>query len=203
MAKKYKYQSKRKASENKDPRRWIWFSIGGSILVALGLVSAIWYDSATQPEYNPDVVFQTSDGRNHVQPGSQIEYSNYPPSSGDHYGSSLAWGVYDQPVDEGFWLHSMEHGGIVMLYNCEDDCTDLKTEMEDFYDSAPSNRCFEKRLIVMPYDRGMETPITILAWQHRLDLEEFDRRQIVDFYRIYEEMGPEALPCGVNGDVRM
>ncbi len=201
MAKKY---TNRKKTETVSRfNKPLWFGVGGIVLLVAGLGAALWYDTISEPIYNPNIIFEISDGRNHVQPGTPIEYSNHPPSSGDHYSSSLAWGIYDEPIDEGYWLHSMEHGGVVVLYSCEEDCAEVRSELEAFYNNAPFNRCNEARLIVMPYEGDMESKITALAWQQRLNLDEFDDRQLTDFYRVYEEMGPEALPCGVNGDFRM
>ncbi len=205
MAKKYTSRRRAAAQESEAPNRTLYYVIGGIAAVALLIVGALVYDSSTTPSVNPNTQFQTSAGRDHVEPGTPLTFTSYPPTSGAHYADSLAWGKYNETVDEGFWVHSMEHGGIVVLYNCEltDNCADLKAEAESFFDDAPFNSCPESRVIVMPYAQGMTTPLTVLAWQHRLDLEEYDYRQMVDFYRIHEENGPEVLPCGVNGSVNM
>ncbi len=59
------------------------------------------------------------DGRNHVAEGSKVDYKFNPPTSGDHYPSWIAKGFYDIPRIDGNLVHSLEHGFIVIWYNCE------------------------------------------------------------------------------------
>ena len=82
----------------------------------------------------------------HVQPNQQGKYSHYPPSSGVHYGTYLNWGIYSDDVPPELWVHSLEHGGIVILYNCakSDDCTKTKQALKNFYNAAPPDPTFKK-----------------------------------------------------------
>ena len=42
------------------------------------------------------------------------------PASGNHWGAWAAWGtVYEAPVLRGFYLHNLEHGGLILSYGCE------------------------------------------------------------------------------------
>ncbi len=201
MAKKYTRRNP--AQDTNNTKRTLYLVIGGIVLLLGGLAAAILYDRSTTPSINPDTQFQTSQGRDHVDPGIPLEFALQPPTSGNHFANSLAWGVYSELINPGYWVHSLEHGGIVLLYNCTDlsadACEDLRDDAESFYGDAPFNGCAENRVIVMPYSQGMETPVTVLAWQQRLDLDDYNYRDLVDFYRLYEEQGPEALPCGANG----
>ncbi|HUN23451.1 MAG TPA: DUF3105 domain-containing protein [Anaerolineales bacterium] len=138
------------------------------------------------------------EGRSHVVAGSPLAFNNYPPTSGTHYESSMPWGVYEETQLEGYWVHNLEHGGVVLLYNCPEGCPELKQDLEDFYSNAALNGCSENRVIVMPYSEGMKTPITLLAWRRRLDLEQYDRKKIEKFYVRYEENGPENIPCNAG-----
>jgi hypothetical protein len=138
------------------------------------------------------------EGRSHVVAGSPLAFQKYPPTSGTHYETSMPWGVYEETQPEGYWVHNLEHGGVVLLYNCPEGCPELKEDLENFYNKAPINRCSENRVIVMPYSESMTTPITILAWRRRLNLEQYDRKQIEKFYVRYEENGPENIPCNAG-----
>src|SRR3989338_2607886 len=40
-------------------------------------------------------------------------------TSGDHYEDWTKAGVYDSPKDDGNLIHSMEHGYVILSYNCE------------------------------------------------------------------------------------
>ena len=44
------------------------------------------------------------------------DWNSFPPTSGKHYENWAPFGVYDEPVDDGFAVHNMEHGGVVVWY---------------------------------------------------------------------------------------
>ena len=56
----------------------------------------------------------------HVAECSLVEYSSNPPTSGPHYGFWAEFGIYDQAIPRGFWVHAMEHGAVVVAYSCTD-----------------------------------------------------------------------------------
>lgn len=58
-------------------------------------------------------------GREHVPIGENIEYNSNPPTSGKHYADWIRSGVYESPKDDRNLVHSLEHGYIIMSYNCE------------------------------------------------------------------------------------
>lgn len=56
---------------------------------------------------------------NHVPVGTVITtWDSNPPSSGDHYPVWAAFQAYATPVPRGYYVHDLEHGAIVLLYNC-------------------------------------------------------------------------------------
>ena len=58
-------------------------------------------------------------GRNHVTDIYGIEYSSNPPSSGPHFPVWAKPGIYDRFISNGYLIHSMEHGYIVIWYDCD------------------------------------------------------------------------------------
>src|SRR3990167_11355106 len=58
-------------------------------------------------------------GRNHVPEGTVVEYNSTPPTSGPHYEQWEKPGVYDRMLPDGRLIHSLEHGYIVISYNCD------------------------------------------------------------------------------------
>lgn len=58
-------------------------------------------------------------GRDHVNDISEITYNSDPPTSGTHFPAWAKKGVYDRVVSDGYLLHSLEHGYIVISYDCE------------------------------------------------------------------------------------
>lgn len=58
-------------------------------------------------------------GREHVTDISDIAYNTNPPTSGSHFPIWAKKGVYDRAISDGYFLHSLEHGYVVISYNCE------------------------------------------------------------------------------------
>lgn len=158
-----------------------------------------------RPAPNPNEQIIPDEGAGHVAEGSPLTYQHYPPSSGTHYGTWAELRFHDEPVSEGYWIHNLEHGEVVLLYNCPTDCPDLKAKIRAVMAKAPGRRCSLRRVMAAPYSRGMSTPISLVAWVgngsgqgiegRQLDLAEFDEQAILNFYKTYEDAGPEDIPC--------
>ena len=61
----------------------------------------------------------------HVAPPTRVTYEHNPPTSGCHYNlgygkAPVSAGVYSTHIDAEYWVHNLEHGYIVVLYNCGD-----------------------------------------------------------------------------------
>jgi hypothetical protein len=135
------------------------------------------------------------EGFQHAPDGAEITYEHYPPSSGTHYRFAAAWGVYDEPVSEGMFVHNLEHGGIVILYNCPADCSELEQQLRDFYANAPPEDQFNQvKILITPYERELPTPIVALAWGHQLNLNRFDEARLLEWYLRFVNQGPELVP---------
>ncbi len=57
-------------------------------------------------------------GRNHIKIIQGITYNSNPPTSGNHFELWAKRGVYPYEVSDGYLIHSLEHGYIVISYNC-------------------------------------------------------------------------------------
>ncbi len=62
---------------------------------------------------------QLQPGRDHHPEGTKYVYNFNPPTSGDHYPSWITKGVYDTPREDGYLVHSLEHGYVIIWYDCE------------------------------------------------------------------------------------
>ena len=134
------------------------------------------------------------EGRTHVNQGSPLEYKSDPPASGTHYPTWIRSGIYAEPQETGNWVHSLEHGYIVILYNCPGDCPGLQEQLKQFYEAAPkSSRYGYQKLVIAPYPT-LSHPLAALAWDHILDLDQFDAGQLSSFYQAYMDHGPEDAP---------
>lgn len=57
-------------------------------------------------------------GRKHVPEGEIVEYNSNPPTSGPHDEQWEKAGIYDQPLKDEKLVHSLEHGYVIISYNC-------------------------------------------------------------------------------------
>lgn len=57
----------------------------------------------------------------HVSEESELDFASFPPSSGTHYGDWAPFGQFDEPVDDGFVVHNLEHGGVAVWLGSEVD----------------------------------------------------------------------------------
>lgn len=58
-------------------------------------------------------------GREHVTDISNVVYNSNPPTSGPHFAAWAKAGQYDEEISDGYLLHSLEHGYVILSYDCE------------------------------------------------------------------------------------
>lgn len=110
-------------------------------------------------------------GSNHVAECSVLRHASNPPSGGDHYDSWAAFRRYDVVVPRGFWVHSLEHGAVVIAHNC-DDCADEIAAASALIDELPEDplcaRGPARRRVLMTPDPLLDVPWAIAAWRFTL-----------------------------------
>jgi len=92
----------------------IIFSVVG--VLALGGFLAWLFMASNQPLPGTKVADL---GREHITDISDFEYNSNPPTSGSHFPVWAKKGVYDRVLSDGHLIHSLEHGYVVISYNCD------------------------------------------------------------------------------------
>ncbi len=95
--------------------------------------------AATQPEANEDLTdalgddakaltdsgctFGTYDLEDpeHVDTDEDLKSETFPPTSGRHLSDWAPFGLYEEPVDDGYVVHNLEHGGVAVWLGTEVD----------------------------------------------------------------------------------
>jgi hypothetical protein len=141
------------------------------------------------------------EGRTHVDPSTTPTYKFYPPASGPHYS---AQGIAPVPwqtigtLQEGQYIHNLEHGGIAILYDCPSgtNCTALKSSLENYVKNlAPIEPQFkEVKVVLSPYSRGMQKKVALVAWDYIEFLDGYDQAEITRFYENHVNQAPEQIP---------
>ncbi len=85
------------------------------IIISIAVLG-FWVFNETKPK--PGTLL-TDEGRTHVEIGTDVQYGTNPPTSGNHYAQWTKWGIYDTPKDDRNLVHSLEHGYVIMYYNCD------------------------------------------------------------------------------------
>ncbi len=95
----------------------IFASLGVLAVVAVAVLVSSGGDS--RPDYPYTVQTFEDLGREHLAPGQTYDfYNSDPPTTGPHAPLPAEWGVHDLPVAREVLPHNMEHGGVVVLYDC-------------------------------------------------------------------------------------
>lgn len=127
---------------------------------------------------------------------SDLEYSTSPPVFGDHYPTWAAYQTYDFPVPLGYLVHDLEHGAVVLFYDCADGCKDEVAQAQAFIDALPADpRCsadVRVQVVLVPRP-GLGSRWAASAWGHSLNAECFDPAAFGQFYADHVGRGPEDL----------
>lgn len=145
-----------------------------------------------------------ADGRlsqEHVPSCSELTHPYMPPTGGPHYGIWADYRVYDTPVPWGFLLHSMEHGAVVLAYDCPTGCPDVVAELTAIADEVEDADCEagDNRMIVAPVP-SLGVPIAAVAWGHQYKATCLDGASLRAFVEAHYGRAPEDL-CGSGVDV--
>jgi len=117
------------------------------------------------------------EGATHVPVCWPVIYQSNPPTSGDHYPVWAAYKAYDTPVPRGFFVHDLEHGAIVVTYNCASPCDAEVASLIAYLDSLPADPLcvppLKRRFVVTP-DPLLDVRFAASAWGFSLRSQCFD-----------------------------
>jgi hypothetical protein len=87
-----------------------------------------------------------------------------PPTSGYHCSSTLSCKSYDTEQNRCVWLHNLEHGHAVFLYNCPEGCTDLVNSLDSLRQEASVGGNGVVRSVIAP-DSQLPNRVAVLLWR--------------------------------------
>lgn len=120
----------------------------------------------------------------HVAP--PVDYPDLPPTGGDHAGCWTSYRVHEVEVADEYWVHNLEHGAVVFLYNCPEGCSAELAQLE----ALTSGRPFA---LVTPYAALEPGSFAAVAWGHRLVSQCFDEDALRRFYEAHVDRAPESI----------
>jgi len=130
-------------------------------------------------------------GHTHLRVGTTVSTWGSFPVSGNHWGAWAKWNtVYTKPIERGFLLHNLEHGGIVLSYKCSSAtassaCAEAAADLE-----ALKHAFGESRVIVTP-DPAQPTKYAARAWRTGFASSCYDENRMLDFMAAHFRDGRE------------
>ncbi len=193
MAKKKSVTKKkvRRVRVRRRNPRWRWWALGllGTILF-VGLIVLARGGGRPASAVGEDVPLE---GSEHIPVNTPPQYRRLPPSSGQHYGSTLRPGFYEETVltqvqyPEGYLVHNLEHGYVIFWYDCsqlsEEACQELKEMIKGVMRPG-------LKLIAYPYP-GLDVPLVLTSWGKELRLADPKPEDLEAFIAANYNRAPE------------
>lgn len=120
----------------------------------------------------------------HVDVGTLGPSNSQPPAGGPHYTSPVAPDASDQPIDDGYVVHSLEHGMIWLAY---------QPEMidEDGLSTLRSLAAEYDRDVVLAPRPVNDAPLYAVSWGRRMVIDPDDEAQLRAFIETNRNRSPE------------
>jgi hypothetical protein len=131
----------------------------------------------------------------HVVEGTTITYNSNPPSSGPHYPEWANFQEYTAPLEDGYLVHSLEHGAVALLYKCDGAaCAPTADALRKIRDSLPTDPACDPairvRVVIAP-DPKLDVPVAAVAWGWTYKAQCVDVPTLTQFAKDRAGKGPE------------
>lgn len=163
-----------------------------AILVAVALGYVVWEGLSPKPGVSIQVMTSTR----HIEVGEQHEaYNSDPPTSGPHYAQPASAGFYDEALPDEQLVHNLEHGYVVIWYNCkgleETACEALKTQIRSVMDQAGGvGISSTTKLIAVPRS-SLPGTLAASSWGRLYEPESFRPDELLFFIKEFRNKAPE------------
>ncbi len=174
----------RQVTPRRNMRPWL-LALGG--LALLGIVAAVVALSGGGTTASLDGVVEYPDlSRDHVQ--QAVSYELIPPVGGEHHARWQNCGIYGQPIQNEYAVHSLEHGAVWITYQ-----EGLpEAEVEQLRSAARG----EPFVLLSPYP-DLPSKVVASAWGVQLKMDSADDPRIKAFIDKYER-GPQTPEPGAT-----
>jgi hypothetical protein len=161
--------------------------------VRRGLIEAFIL-SSSQPPISPRVAGAVPGlripelPRSHVPIGTPVSDRSNPPTSGSHYDCTATWGIYEEAPVDGFLIHNLEHGNVIISYNPRQITGQT---LEQLRSQARQLSLINARLILTPR-ANLDVAIALTAWGYVQKLNRYDPAAVKAFYDAHIGRGSEC-----------
>ena len=180
-------QTQRKRAPDARPRRSPRVWLGGGLLALILVAGGIWLATRSAGQAAPGQRFPIQ-GQQHITSGqAHPAYNSDPPTSGWHYDTPLASGFHDTPVADERVVHNLEHGHVVISYDCSKlaECQGTQDRLQELL-----RRYRNWKVTVVPRQNA-DAAIALTAWGWLDKLDSYDEARITAFINAWRDRGPE------------
>lgn len=166
-----------------------WIIIGAVVVGIFGLMFILYLNVRPEPVIN-GLVQDPRQSRAHDD-NIVFAFADYPlpPMGGAHFSIWQNCGVYDEPIQIGNAIHSLEHGAAWIAYQ-----PDLAADQAELLQDRVEGTTF---LLLAPYPE-LKSPIVLTAWGVQLEVDDAaDKRvdQFIDRYRLGPRTPEPGAAC--------
>ncbi len=165
-------------------RNLIIGSIAGVAIIGLGVLL---YLSVRGPGSIRDLITVAGLERGHDNT-VEADDSGLPPVGGLHHDVWQNCGIYDEPINAGNAVHSMEHGAVWITYQ-----PDLPDNDVEYLQNLVRG---EGYLLLSPYP-DLKSPVVLSAWGLQLEVDSVRDNRIEEFIDRYQA-GPQTPERGAT-----
>ena len=118
-----------------------------------------------------------------------------PPTGGNHCGDTVRCRAHDTEQNRCVWLHNLEHGHAVFLYNCPEGCPELVASLDSLRQEAKAGGNGVIRAVVAP-DSQLPKRVAALLWRRAWVADTLDPEAVRCLLKFQDLDAPEPdLPC--------
>lgn len=106
-------------------------------------------------------------GRTHVpkEEWEKFSYNSNPPTSGPHDATWIKAGIYDSPQGDGFLIHALEHGYVILSYNCERKISNLEFRISNLIYAHETEEMHEEPMASESAEASVSSQLTGDVWE--------------------------------------
>jgi len=140
----------------------------------------------------------------HVDPSLKVQYNHDPPTSGCHYSianqAPVPPGAYNQEIPAEYWVHNLEHGYVVVLFNCPTGCDSDFQKLVQWRkglppDPAGNGQIPYAKVVVLPW-HTMPVKFAAVSWDYYQGWDSLDISKVQAFYDNHVGHAPEGAMTG-------
>ena len=121
-----------------------------------------------------------------------------PPTAGPHCSFTLACQTFDTEQAPCSWLHNLEHGHAVFLYNCPEGCPEEVAKLEQARSEARVGSNGVRRAVVAPAP-GLPNRVAAILWRRAYLADTADPEALHCLLQLQDQDVPEpGLNCAAQ-----